>query len=164
MRLILRRGPSSGVSTIGELFVAGSAVERRLCWTLEDVVREIQGQPVSTWKVDGETAIPAGSYAIGITYSPRFGRLMPLLRGVPGFAGVRIHAGNTSQDTEGCILVGLDRSGDAILQSRAAFADVYSLIDGALLSGDSVSIEIVPAPAKEEGTDGSCPDTVHATQ
>lgn len=142
MRLVLRRQPSSSVSTIGELFVAGSEGERRVCWTLEDPVREIPGRPVSEWKIPGRTAIPAGSYAVGITWSNRFGRLMPLLRGVPGFSGVRVHPGNVAADTEGCILVGYDRSGDAILRSRAAFAEVLGMIESALYSGGAVAIRV----------------------
>lgn len=145
MRLILRRGPSSPVSTIGELFVAGSEGERRrLCWTLEDPVREIKSQPVSAWKIPGRTAIPSGTYRVGITWSVRFRRPMPLIRGVPGFDGVRIHPGNLATDTDGCILVGLDRRGDALLMSRAAFADVYSLIEGALMNGEAVLLEVLP--------------------
>ena len=145
MRLILRRQPSSFVSTIGELFVDGSEAERRICWTLEDVVREVPGVPVSEWKIPGETAIPAGEYGVSLTWSNRFHRIMPLLRGVRGFSGIRIHAGNTSADTEGCIIVGYERSGDALLKSRLAYGEVLRLIEGAIFNNDPVTMQIVPA-------------------
>ncbi len=50
--------------------------------------------------------IPEGWYRIDVTHSPKFDRPMPLLRNVPGFEGIRIHAGMTVQNTHGCICVG----------------------------------------------------------
>ena len=85
--------------TVGELSEDGV----RACYTLEDAVRERIGVPVAAWKVKGLTAIPAGDYVIEITHSRRFGRLMPQIMDVPGFTGVRIHSGNNSFDTDGCI-------------------------------------------------------------
>ena len=49
-------------------------------------------------KIPGRTAIPAGKYQIEITESIRFNRLMPIIKDVPGFSGVRIHSGNTAED------------------------------------------------------------------
>ena len=51
-------------------------------------------------------AIPSGFYRLRITHSPRFKELLPILDGVLGRSGIRIHAGNTIDHTEGCILVG----------------------------------------------------------
>ena len=102
MLLRLVREPSRDESTHGVLFVDG----RFECFTLEDVVREVEGQPVTAWKVPRRTAIPAGRYRIDLTMSQRFGRILTILVDVPGFAGVRIHPGNTAVDTAGCILPG----------------------------------------------------------
>lgn len=41
--------------------------------------------------------------------------------GVPGHSGILIHPGNTNNDSEGCVLLGLARKGDTILHSQAAF-------------------------------------------
>ncbi len=60
--------------------------------------------------------IPEGWYRIDITYSPRFQRLMPLLRMVPGFEGIRIHAGLSVQNTQGCICVGLRETEEQLTQ------------------------------------------------
>jgi hypothetical protein len=51
-------------------------------------------------------AIPDGFYRVRMTYSPRFQEVLPILDGVIGRTGIRIHAGNTIEHTEGCILVG----------------------------------------------------------
>ena len=117
MNLRLIREPSKDGCTLGVLFIDG-AFE---CFTLEDVVREVTGQPVSAWKVKGDTAIPAGRYRVVRTRSPRFGKILPLLEQVPGFEGIRIHAGNRSADTEGCVLPGRSRGVGMVLDSRIAF-------------------------------------------
>ena len=72
------------------------------CHTLEPRWRNIKQEG----KVKGSTAIPAGTYMVDFAVSQKFKRRMPYLMDVPGFQGVMMHVGNTSKDTEGCILVG----------------------------------------------------------
>lgn len=133
MKMMLLRKPSNADCTIGRLFVDGE----HECWTLEDVVR-----PDGEAKVPGKTAIPAGTYRVLVTLSPRFGTRLPLLMDVPGFEGVRIHPGNTAADTEGCILVGQSAGQAAILRSRVAFAPLLAKIEAALARGETVTIEV----------------------
>lgn len=98
--------------TIGRLSIDGEFQ----CYTLEDKVRP------SGVKIDGKTAIPAGHYKIVRDMSNRFGRVMPHILNVSGFEGIRIHSGNTSEDTEGCILLGDTWSGNNFVgNSRVAF-------------------------------------------
>lgn len=116
MTLRLIREPSVKDVTLGSLYVNGVWFS----WCLEDAIREVPGQPVSAWKVPGQTAIPAGRYRVVINRSQRFNRMLPQLLDVPGFSGVRIHPGNTIEDTEGCLLLGYDRFAGAVGRSRAA--------------------------------------------
>jgi hypothetical protein len=83
---------------------------------------------VKGWKVANHTAIPYGTYKVLKTYSERFGRNMWELQDVPGFKGIRIHIGNTAADTSGCLLLGLRKEKDKILQSTAAIADFESTL------------------------------------
>ena len=94
MKLTLKRIFKGEKYTIGDLYIDGTWFSN----TLEDAIRDV--------KVYGETAIPTGTYKVTITFSPRFRRWLPLLHDVPYFEGVRIHRGNTAEDTHGCILVG----------------------------------------------------------
>ena len=139
MKLRLERPLVCGPGcTISQLFVDGFEE----CFTLEDEVREIEGKPVSTWKVQNATAIPKGTYNVVINYSNRFKRLLPLLENVEGFTGVRIHPGNTSADTDGCILVGRGKTEKTVTESRIAFNLLFQKIRNALDIGDTVTIEI----------------------
>lgn len=139
MKLQVMREPTRDGCTFGKLYMDGAY----FCETLEDPIREIPGAPVEQWKVDGNTAIPGGVYQVTITYSPHFGCDMPLVNAVPGFDGVRIHPGNTTADTEGCLLVAENRGVDEITNSRAAFARLFPSLQDALARGDDITIEYV---------------------
>jgi hypothetical protein len=115
MKLTVIREPSQGGATIGKMFIDGVFA----CFTLEDEVREVEGQPVSEWKIKGATAIPAGSYRVTLEHSARFGPDTPTINDVPGFQYIRMHAGNTAADTEGCLLLGLFASKTTLLLSAA---------------------------------------------
>lgn len=92
------------------------------CNALEDTDRGLQKKTpiddIKRKKVYGCTAIPTGEYECVYTYSNRFKKNLPLLLGVPGFDGVRIHSGNSAKDTEGCILIGKNDKVGWISNSR----------------------------------------------
>jgi len=137
----IQRRKSSAYSTLSELYVDGELV----CFALEDPVREKPGVPVVEWKVKGETAIPAGRYLVKIQWSPRFTRMLPRLQEVPGFQGVLIHPGNYPRDTEGCILPGTQIAGDAVVESRVAFLELFQRIKDAEEGNEEVWLTIGPA-------------------
>jgi hypothetical protein len=129
MQLELVRNIFTDKSTIGELSVDG-AFE---CFTLED--------PVRPKKIKGETAIPAGTYEIALTFSNRFQKLLPLLLNVPNFEGIRIHTGNTPKNTLGCILVGQGKGADSLSSSQLAFARLFEKIQ-AVIETEKVMIAL----------------------
>lgn len=96
------------------------------CYTIEDEDRHLEAGGI---KIPAVTAIPKGSYEVVLSMSPRFKRILPEVLNVPGFTGVRIHSGNSSKDSEGCILVGSsnDRNDDDwIGGSKVALAQLIT--------------------------------------
>ncbi len=124
MKLLLNRESQTADATLGRLF-AGTEC---LYYTCEDLQRDE--------KIYGKTAIPCGRYKVVITYSNRFQKHLPLVLDVPGFVGIRIHAGNTAKDTEGCILIGKVKTANGIGQSRAAMDDFMPRLKEWLKAGD----------------------------
>ena len=125
MNIELRRLFGNSKNTIGILrFPNALGYLAQWCYTLEDAVRPI--------KIPGITAIQAGRYEVTRTLSSRFRVMMPVLINVPNFTGIRIHPGNTAQDTEGCILVGATAQRDTVGNSRLAYDSVDQWIATAL--------------------------------
>jgi len=120
MLLTLHREESSKYRTFGLLTYDGKAI-----YTLEET----------------EYLIPKGRYKIEMTYSPHFKRYLPLLI-VPHRSAIRLHEGTWPRDSSGCILVGLTRGQNMLLQSRAALDPLVTQIQQALASHEPVWIEI----------------------
>lgn len=133
MKLKLVRDTFTDQSTEGILYVDGL----KHCYTLEDVVRALGV------KVPGSTAIPYGTY--GILLAPFRGdvtKMYPHLQNVPMFSGVCIHGGNTAADTIGCILVGRNRSVNAIGDCRSALDTLINKMQAALKRPETITIEV----------------------
>lgn len=109
MEITVKRKYKKADYTIGQMFIDGVY----FCDTLEDTVRDLSHQR----KVACQTAIPRGKYRVELTYSPKFKRDLPLLCSVPYFTGIRIHRGNTPEDTSGCILVGENKERGRLVNS-----------------------------------------------
>ena len=124
MELLLKRIARRNGYTIGKLYVN----DKYVCDTIEDQDRFFYGKP----KMKRETAIPCGRYEITQNvFSNRFGNktfyknlcggYLPRLLNVPQFNGVLIHCGNSSADTEGCLLVGLNKVVGKVVDSQKTF-------------------------------------------
>ena len=134
MELTLNRIFLGSSAAIGELLIN----DKHLCDTLEDRVRP-EGE-----KVYGKTAIPEGTYEVKLTHSPRFKKILPEILNVPNFSGIRIHTGNSSKDTEGCILVGTwdGEKEDWVGSSKIAFDKLMSLLEKATNNKEKVTITV----------------------
>ena len=126
MELLLVRKRFTNESTIGDLFVDGAFT----CYILEDkdrgLYQEMPLQKIQSEKVYGKTAIPTGRYEVVLSYSNRFKKYLPLIMSVPGFEGIRIHAGNSEADSLGCLLTGTSYTDNMVAESRKAFAELYA--------------------------------------
>lgn len=134
MELTLNRIFLGSSATIGELLIN----DKHLCDTLEDRVRP-EGE-----KVYGKTAIPEGTYEVKLTHSPRFKKILPEILNVPNFSGIRIHTGNSSKDTEGCILVGTwdGEKEDRVGSSKIAFDELMTLLEEATNNKEKITITV----------------------
>lgn len=140
MKLTLKRIALRKTYTIGKLYID----DVYFCDTLEDTVRDTNKSGKfdnGEQKIKGKTAIPYGTYEIKWTYSPRFKKYTPQLMNVPSFEGIRVHAGNTSADTEGCLILGENKQVGKVLNSRATINKFYPIIKEACSNG-KVTIEI----------------------
>lgn len=125
MELKLTRKFFSGSCTIGELSLNDSFI----CHILEDKDRGLTSTSQPSEKVYANTAIPIGRYEIVFSYSNKFAKLLPLLKDVPLYQGIRIHPGNTKDDTEGCLLPGKwDGKSERVIESRKTFSSLFSLL------------------------------------
>ena len=146
MKLKLERKFKGTEYTIGDLFIDGVFFSN----ILEDTVRGLTDKnndgdfdDKGEGKVYGETAIPAGTYNIIITYSTRFKKYLPLLLDVPGYEGIRIHPGNTAVDTHGCLLPGINNMVGQVTKSRETTQLLIDKISNSLnIKKEKVTITI----------------------
>lgn len=135
INLLLERTAYDPEYTIGRLYIDGQYFSD----TLEDAVREK--------KIAGKTAIPEGTYEVIVNRSPKFKRDLPLLIDVPNFEGIRIHRGNTNEDTSGCILVGENKVKGKLVNSAKYETLLTTILKSNLQQGNKVAITVESTPA-----------------
>lgn len=143
--LILERKYKQKDYTIGNLYRQNTAKSTPvfICNVIEDTVRNPITTKINAFvKVFGETAIPYGTYEVVRSFSPRFKKVLPELLNVPHYTGVRIHAGNSAADSQGCLCPGWNRAKGKVLDSRKAMAEIDEWLEKALKTG-KVFIKIV---------------------
>lgn len=153
LELLLDRKYKNETYTIGNLYVDGEW----FCNTLEDKDRGLSQtmslEEIKETKVYGETAIPTGRFAIRMDivspkyngvkwYKDNFGGRMPRLENVKGFSGILIHSGNTALDSNGCILVGMNKAKGKVLDSRATFQKLWKILEQARKAGKTIYLTV----------------------
>ena len=150
MELLLKRIAKRKNYTIGKLYLRTEEVEEFRTYTSDKYICDTLEPPCIEMKVDRTVeevlndksllksikpcAIPEGEYRVSMTYSPRYKTQLPLITGDSRFnslwQGIRIHAGNTAKDTQGCILVGENKIVGMVLNSRLTLRTLLTSLKG----------------------------------
>lgn len=145
MNIDLFRYNSTDTHTAGMLLIDGKFA----CYTIEN--------PHNEPKVNGNTRIPMGTYRVGFRqqggfhqrYSSKFSAMhqgMIEVKDVPNFTNILMHIGNSTKDTDGCILVGSQsaRSGrNFVYGSTIAYKKIYLKIRDALIANETVNLMVI---------------------
>lgn len=115
MKLILNRLSEDQYGTHGILSAENGDM---ICYTLEEPWHENQ-KDIS--------CIPDGRYSVIPHNSQKFPDCWQIVN-VPQRTAILIHAGNTLADTKGCVLVGLKRVPQGVLQSKDALKKLKGII------------------------------------
>ena len=115
--LTLQRNPPKGKAVTGIISIPLEEATHN-CPTLENA----------------DFIIPAGTYQLTRTWSPKFKKFLPLVENVPDREGIRIHKGTKPEHSEGCILT--DLAGMAYLDVLFNRVEFY-------YENEKVSIDII---------------------
>lgn len=132
---LLLRSTFADEFTLGTLFQGDWFIG----FTCEDRDRHLEAGGA---KVPKRTAIPRGYYQMTVSMSSRFKRLMPELLDVPQFSGIRIHGGNTHEDTEGCPLLGAEKTMTGVRDCKEVNARLIKLIQGIEAQGNEAWVVV----------------------
>lgn len=131
LEAVLERAWKRDTYTIGKFLING----QRFSESIEDrdrgLTQDMDLKEIQRIKVFGQTAIPTGIYTVKMTYSPKYKRQMPEVLNVPGYSGIRIHSGNTADDTEGCIVLGRNTKVGMVTESRKTCKEFERLLEAA---------------------------------
>jgi hypothetical protein len=140
MDLLVNRTTRTENSTIGQFSVNGNVFSYCLEPTDRGLTSDMTADQVAAIKIQDKTCIPTGTYNVTSYYSNKNGRNVPLLNNVTGFGYVEIHQGNFPTDTDGCLLLGVNRAVDYVGPSDDIVNQFYTLFFAALQNGEAVNI------------------------
>ena len=85
--------------TLSRLTIRGNAVIGRMILPFPD------GEVAIDTLENADFIIPAGTYPLKMTWSPKFKKPLPQIMDVPDRDGIRIHMGTKPEHSTGCVLV-----------------------------------------------------------
>jgi hypothetical protein len=131
MNLNVIRNKFDDVSTEGDFYIE----DQLLCHSLE--LPWNNGE-----NLHDKNCILPGRYQVTIDYSPHHKQLWFHILNVPGRDEIRIDIANRPDQILGCIAIGFTEGQDVILQSKAAWDKLFTLVQTALTK-EQVWITIV---------------------
>lgn len=137
MLIALKRHKFGDDYTLGTMHIDGLF----LGYTCEDEDRKLEEVGVDA-KIKGKTAIPRGRYEVVLSFSNRFQKIMPEVLSVPGFSGIRVHAGNSAANTSGCPLLGAEQTETGVRDCAAVNSTLKRRIQLALDRNECVWLEV----------------------
>lgn len=143
MKLLLHRKYLKKDYTIGILYVDGDYFSEVIEDTVRDLNKDGDFLDEGESKIKSKTAIPYGIYTIELSMSPKFKRVLPLLKDVRHFEGIRIHRGVNAESSAGCLIVGNNKIPGGVINSTDCEMRLISLILSAIYRGEVVQIEII---------------------
>jgi hypothetical protein len=143
MEILIKRLYKKSNYTISKVYINGTYFSDALEDTDRGLTSDMSLEEIKNKKIYGKTAIPTGLYTILYTFSPKFKRMLPLINNVKGFDGIRLHSGNTAEDSLGCVLLGFNKEKGKVLQSRDTCNKFYKLIEEAITKkNESITLKI----------------------
>ena len=85
----------------------GKAVTGIMVFSLMDKFGERQEYEFSSLE-NADFLIPAGTYPVERTWSPKFKKFRPLIANAPDREGIRIHRGSIPEHSKGCVLLNMN--------------------------------------------------------
>lgn len=87
----------------------------------------IDGQHIC-YGLEPPTPIPAGVYECWLRWSVKNSHWVIAVMDVPGHTNIEVHIGNTPKDTIDCLVVGMGRTIDLVMQSRQAYTNLMQYV------------------------------------
>lgn len=142
MRVTLRRIAFKDKYTIGKVYINNKYFSDAIEDKDRGLYDYMDEEYILEKKIKHETAIPYGMYKLMWTYSPKYKRMMSEIIDVKGFSGIRIHSGNTEDDTSGCVILGFNKKVGKVLDSRKTCKKFDAIIEECYKKQEPMTFEI----------------------
>lgn len=127
MKVIVERFIFNKTYTMSRVYVDGEFFSFALEPYDASITKETPVEDIKELKEkNGKIAVGLGEYELVYTWSNKYKKMLPLVKDTPGFSGVRIHSGNTSDDTRACLCPGKFLRNGYVCESRATMTKLIN--------------------------------------